>query len=142
GHPELFAAGDIAWITDTKTHEVLPQLGSVALQAGEHVGETIARRVSGAPPDPFVYVDKGSMATIGRGVAVVQLRRGRTIEGAPAMLAWGTVHLALLPSAEDRLKSLLSWIWAGFTRGRTARITLTEAPRPAEAPRPEVAPRR
>jgi NADH dehydrogenase len=128
GRPELFAAGDIAWITDAKTREVLPQLGSVALQAGEHVGETIARRLAGEPPEPFVYVDKGSMATIGRGIAVVQLRRGRTIKGKAAMLAWGTVHLALLPSAEDRVKSLLSWVWAGFTRGRTARITLTEAP--------------
>jgi NADH:ubiquinone reductase (H+-translocating) len=127
GHPELFAAGDVAWITDAKTREVLPQLGSVALQAGEHAGATIARRVAGEPPEPFVYVDKGSMATIGRGVAVVQLRRGRTIKGRAAMLAWGAVHLALLPSAEDRVKSLLSWIWAGFTRGRLARITLTEA---------------
>jgi NADH dehydrogenase len=133
GHPELFAAGDIAWITDTKTDEVLPQLGSVALQSGEHVGETIARRLAGEPPKPFVYVDKGSMATIGRGVAVVQFRRGRTMKGKAAMLAWGAVHLALLPSMEDRLKSVLSWIWAGFTRERTARITLTEA---AAAPAP------
>jgi NADH dehydrogenase len=132
GHPEVFAAGDIAWITDPTTGDVLPQLGSVAQQAGEHAGETIARRAAGAPPAPFVYVDKGSMATIGRGVAVAQLRRGRTIKGKAAMLAWGAVHLALLPSAEDRLKALLSWIWAGLTRGRTARITLTEAP-PSEA---------
>ena len=43
GHPEVFAVGDIAWITDTETNEVLPQLGSVALQSGEHAGENIAR---------------------------------------------------------------------------------------------------
>ena len=47
GHPEVFAVGDIAWITDAKTKQVLPQLGSVALQAGEHAGENIARRVAG-----------------------------------------------------------------------------------------------
>ena len=47
GHPEVFPIGDIAWITDTKTDEVLPQLGSVALQAGERAGENIARLVAG-----------------------------------------------------------------------------------------------
>ena len=47
GHPEVFAVGDVAWITDTKTNEVLPQLGSVALQAGEQAGENITRLVQG-----------------------------------------------------------------------------------------------
>ena len=127
GHPELFAVGDIAWIADAATGGALPQLGSVAMQSGEHAGETIARRVAGLPPAPFAYVDKGSMAAIGRGTAVVQLRRGRTLKGKAAMLTWGLVHLALLPSGEDRVKSLVSWIWAGFTRERTARITLAAA---------------
>ena len=48
GYPEVFPVGDIAWITDTKTNDVLPQLGSVALQAGEHAGENIARRIAEA----------------------------------------------------------------------------------------------
>ena len=47
GHPEVFAVGDVAWITDTGTDEVLPQLGSVALQAGEQAGENVARIVAG-----------------------------------------------------------------------------------------------
>ena len=47
GHPEVFAVGDIAWITDAKTEQVLPQLGSVALQSGERAGENIARRLAG-----------------------------------------------------------------------------------------------
>ena len=46
-HPEVYVVGDIAAITDAKTKQVLPQLGSVALQSGEHAGETIARRVAG-----------------------------------------------------------------------------------------------
>ena len=81
GHPEVFAVGDVAWITDTETDEVLPQLGSVALQAGERAGENIARLAAGKPTEPFVYKDKGTMATIGRGAAVVQFRRGRKTEG-------------------------------------------------------------
>ena len=101
----MFAVGDIAWITDTKTDEVLPQLGSVALQAGEHAGENIARRIAGKETEPFVYKDKGTMATIGRGAAVIQMPGGRTMKGKAASLAWGAVHLALLSTGEDRAKA-------------------------------------
>jgi NADH dehydrogenase len=124
GHPETFVVGDVAWITDTGTNEVLPQLGSVALQAGEQAGENIARIVAGKPTEPFVYKDKGTMATIGRGAAVVQFRRGRTLKGKSASLAWGAVHLALLSTGEDRAKALIDWTWAGFSHERPARITV------------------
>jgi NADH dehydrogenase len=124
GHPEAFAVGDIAWITDSKTHEVLPQLGSVALQAGDQAGENIARRIAGKETKPFRYHDKGTMATIGRGAAVVQLPRGRTLTGETAFLAWGAVHLALLSTGEDRAKAVVDWTWAGFTHERAARITV------------------
>jgi NADH dehydrogenase len=58
-------ARDVAAIVDEKTEQVLPQLGSVALQSGEHAGETIARRIAGKKTKPFKYRDKGTMATIG-----------------------------------------------------------------------------
>src|SRR4029450_6777166 len=67
GHPDVYAVGDIAAINDETTKQVLPQLGSVALQSGEHAGETIARTVAGKATKPFEYHDKGTMATIGRG---------------------------------------------------------------------------
>jgi NADH dehydrogenase len=124
GHPEAFAVGDIAWITDTKTQDVLPQLGSVALQAGEHAGENIARLVAGNDTEPFVYHDKGTMATIGRGAAVIQTHRGRTLKGKAASLAWGAVHLALLSTGEDRAKAIVDWTWAGFTHDRPGRISV------------------
>jgi NADH:ubiquinone reductase (H+-translocating) len=124
GHPEVFAVGDIAWITDTKTKRVLPQLGSVALQAGEQAGANIARLLVGEATRPFVYHDKGTMATIGRGAAVVQFHRGRTLKGKSAALAWGTVHLALLSTGEDRAKAMVEWSWAGFTHERPGRITV------------------
>ena len=124
GHPEVFAVGDIAWITDTGTDEVLPQLGSVALQSGEHAGGNIARTIEGKKAKPFVYKDKGTMATIGRGAAVVQFHGGRSMTGKKASLAWGAVHLALLSKGEERAKAVVEWTWAGFTHERSGRITV------------------
>jgi NADH:ubiquinone reductase (H+-translocating) len=124
GHSEVFAVGDIAWITDTKTGDVLPRLGSVALQAGDHAGENIARLVAGKDTEPFVYHDKGTMATIGRGAAVMQTRGGHTLKGKTASLAWGAVHLALLSTGEDRAKAVVDWTWAGFTHERAGRISV------------------
>jgi NADH dehydrogenase len=124
GHPEVYAVGDVAAITDARTEHVLPQLGSVALQSGEHAGKAIARRVGGKEAKPFKYRDKGTMATIGRGAAVVQMLGGRTMKGFKAQLAWGTVHLALLPTNEDRAKAIVDWAGAGLTHQRTGRITV------------------
>jgi NADH:ubiquinone reductase (H+-translocating) len=123
-HPEVFAVGDIAAITDAKTQQVLPQLGSVALQSGEHAGETIAREVAGKETKPFRYRDKGTMATIGRGSAVVQMLGGRTMKGKAAQAAWGAVHLALLPTNEGRAKAIVDWAGAGLTHQRAGRITV------------------
>ena len=134
GHPEVFAVGDIAWITDPKAtaphapkahaNDALPQLGSVALQAGERAGENIARLLAGKDTEPFAYHDKGTMATIGRGTAVIQTARGHAIKGRTAFLAWGAVHLALLSTGEDRAKAVVDWTWAGFTHERPGRISV------------------
>jgi NADH dehydrogenase len=123
-HPEVFVVGDVAAITDAKTQQVLPQLGSVALQSGEHAGETIARLVAGKDTKPFKYRDKGTMATIGRGSAVVQMMGGRTMKGKAAQVAWGTVHLALLPTNESRAKAVVDWAGAGLTHQRSGRISV------------------
>jgi NADH:quinone reductase (non-electrogenic) len=125
-HPEVYVIGDVAAITDAKTEQVLPQLGSVALQSGEHAGETIADRIAGKEPKPFKYKDKGTMATIGPGAAVVQMLGGRTMTGAKAQAAWGAVHLALLPTNQDRAKAIVSWSGAILTRERPGRITVED----------------
>jgi NADH dehydrogenase len=122
--PEVYVVGDVAAITDEKTGQVLPQLGSVALQSGEHAGEEIAARLRGKEPKPFRYTDKGTMAAIGRFAAVVQFLGGRTMTGAKAQLAWGAVHLALLPTNEDRAKAVVDWAGALTTHQRAGRITV------------------
>ena len=123
-HPEVYVVGDVAAISDAKAEQVLPQLGSVALQSGEHAGEAIADRIAGKEPKQFEYKDKGTMATIGRGAAVVQFLRGKTITGKKAQVAWGAVHLALLPTNEDRAKAVVSWAGAATTHQRVGRITV------------------
>jgi NADH dehydrogenase len=123
-HPEAYALGDIAAITDGKSGRVLPQLGSVALQSGEHAGKAIARRIAGEAPRPFRYRDKGTMAMIGRGAAVVQMLGGRTMTGRRAQAAWAAVHLALLPTNEDRAKAVVDWAGSTLTHQRVGRITV------------------
>jgi hypothetical protein len=56
----------------------------------------------------------------------VQLPRGRTIKGTTAWLAWGSVHLALLSTGEDRARAIVDWTWAGFTHERAGRIVVDE----------------
>lgn len=124
GHPEISAVGDIAAIREDGADRPLPQLGSVALQSGEHAGKNIASRIAGKDTKPFRYHDKGTMATIGRGAAVIQTHHGRAITGAPAFLAWGAVHLALLSTGEDRAKAMIDWTWAGFSHERPGRISV------------------
>ena len=123
GHPEVFAVGDVAWITTGKKPP-LPQLGGVALQSGERAGENIARLLEGKQTEAFDYFDKGTMATIGRFSAVMQGPHGLTMTGKKASLAWGAVHLALLSTGEDRAKAVVNWTWAGFTHERPARISV------------------
>ena len=127
GHPGVFAIGDIAAATDASTGKPLPGLGAVALQAGKYAGEAISRLVVGKAVEPFSYVDKGTMATIGRGAAVVELPFGRTLTGTVAWLAWLGVHLGLLSGTQEKTNVFLEWGWNLLTRKRGKRIILDDA---------------
>lgn len=122
----VFAIGDVSSATDVKSGQPLPGLGAVALQAGRHVGKSIAQLVAGKPAEPFEYVDKGTMAQIGRGAAVVQLPGGGTLTGHVAWLAWLGVHLSLLSGAEEKTSVFVDWGWNALTRNRGKRIILTD----------------
>ncbi|MBE2224427.1 MAG: NAD(P)/FAD-dependent oxidoreductase [Anaerolineae bacterium] len=126
GRSNVFVVGDIAQITDAKTNEVLPQLGSVAQQAGRHVGENIERLVKGKETKPFEYTDKGTMAAIGRGAAVVQLPEHGTMTGHAAWLAWLGVHLTLLAGGEEKSTTMVDWGWNILTKKRGKRIVMTD----------------
>ena len=125
-HPEVFVVGDVALITDAKTNQPLPQLGSVAQQAGRHAGENIARIVKGEATKPFEYHDKGTMATIGRGAAVVQLPGDHTMTGRAAWLAWMAVHAALLSGTEQKATTVVDWGWNVATKKRGKRMIVSD----------------
>jgi NADH dehydrogenase len=135
-HPEVFVVGDMAVITDGKTGQPLAQLGSVAQQAGRAAAENIRRHLEGQPPEPFEYLDKGTMATIGRGAAVVQLPRHGTMTGHAAWLAWMGVHLALLSGGEEKTATLVDWGWTLTTHKRGKRIVVSDEDLAAHAETP------
>jgi NADH:ubiquinone reductase (H+-translocating) len=121
-HPDIFVVGDMGEVASEG--KVLPQLGSVAMQSGEHVGKQIARRILGSETQPFKYWDKGFMATIGRGSAVVEFPNKRTLHGPLAYFAWLGVHLALLSGMRNRIETLWNWGWSALTHDRAARIII------------------
>ena len=123
-YPEVFVGGDIAIINDHKSNEPLPQLGSVAMQSGQQIGDNIKRIIKGKSAKKFKYLDKGTMATISPGHAVIQLPRGRSMTGNKAFFAWGTVHLALLPDRTSRRSALKQWSQTMYSHDRLDHIDL------------------
>jgi NADH:ubiquinone reductase (H+-translocating) len=121
-YPQIFVVGDMGEVASEG--QVLPQLGSVAMQSGEHVGRQISRRIVGEETQPFRYWDKGFMATIGRGSAVVEFPNKRTLHGPLAYFAWLGVHLALLSGMRNRIETLWNWGWSALTHDRAARIII------------------
>lgn len=108
-HPGIYVLGDLANSTG-KDGELLPQLGSVAKQAGIHCARNIRAAIEGKPQTPFEYKDRGIMAMIGRKAAIVEFgRTRRAFFGLPAFAAWGAVHLALLPSLRIAVQAILEW---------------------------------
>ena len=116
GHPEVFALGDMAAVPG------VPGVAQGAIQGGEHVARVIRARLTGAPwPGPFRYKDKGSMATIGRRRAVVDMGR-RQLTGGAAYFAWGVIHLAYLTRWEDRVEAVWRWAFTGIGGSRRERM--------------------
>jgi NADH dehydrogenase len=126
GHPRVFAIGDIA---DFETPAgSLPGVSPVAMQQGRHVARLIARERGGEAREPFHYVDKGSMATIGRARAVAQVGKVK-MSGLIAWLAWLFVHLWYLIDRRNRLSVFLDWCWSYLTFQRGARLITGREPR-------------
>ncbi len=111
GHPRVYPIGDIADLTDSRG-EQLPQLGSVALQAGRWAARNILADHEGHDREPFKYHDKGIMAMIGNGTAVAEVgRRHQELHGVVAFSAWLGVHAWLMSGVRQRVDAFVSWAW-------------------------------
>lgn len=120
GHPEVFVIGDLAAHIH-QTGKPLPGLAPVAIQQGQHVAKNIQQALSGQPPNPFRYVDRGSLATIGRAAAVADFGVVK-LSGYFAWIAWLFVHILFLIGFRNRFIVLFEWAWAYVTFQRSARI--------------------
>ena len=123
--PEVFAIGDMANFPHNADRDrPLPGVAQVALQQGKYVAKEIRRRLRGdtAPPKPFKYKDRGTMATIGRRKAVADVFDRYHATGFPAWLMWLAVHVVYIVSFQSRLLVLIQWGWNYLTFTRSARL--------------------
>jgi NADH dehydrogenase len=120
GHPEVIALGDMASVSDGAGGVLaLPGLAPVAIQQGDYAARLIRHRLSGGSERPFRYINKGNLATVGRGRAVADLGLIR-LSGIPAWIIWLVVHIWYLIGYQNRLVVILRWSISFVTSGRTS----------------------
>jgi len=126
GHPRIFVIGDAARL-DGADGKPLPGVSPVAMQQARCVARSIRRVIVGKDTVKFVYLDKGSMATIGRSRAIAMVQRMH-LSGFLAWLAWLVVHIWYLIGFRNRLVVMLTWAWSYFTYRRGARLITNRGP--------------
>ena len=133
GHPEICVVGDTASLD--QNGKPLAGVAQVAMQQGRYAGKLIHNRIVGhRPPRPFSYFDKGTMAVVGKGFAVLQSGKVQ-ISGFLAWLTWAAVHLQFLATSSLRLAVFMQWVWTYLTGQRGDRLIVnhhgTEVAKPA-----------
>ncbi|MGH9635539.1 MAG: NAD(P)/FAD-dependent oxidoreductase, partial [Candidatus Angelobacter sp.] len=134
-HPEVFVAGDLA---AAKRHngQPVPGVAPAAIQMGKFAARQIKRSVAAQPREKFEYLDKGSLATIGRSRAVADFPGKIHISGYFAWLSWLFVHLFFLIGFRNRLFVISEWAWAYLTYNHSARLITDPSERePLESPK-------
>jgi NADH dehydrogenase len=123
-YKNIFVIGDMSFYKDE--NGVVPGVAPAAIQQAETVVKNINHDLSNEPRKPFKYRDRGSMATIGRNVAIAQFRNWH-FDGFFAWLIWLFVHVIALIDFRSRISVLSEWFWAYFTRERSARLITGDA---------------
>ena len=121
GLDDVFAIGDVAGMITEKTPMGFPMVAPVAIQQAELLAKNLVQLSEEKPLKPFNYVDKGSMATVGRNKAVVDLHRLK-FQGAIAWFAWMFVHLMSLVGFRNRIVVFINWVWNYFSYDRAIRL--------------------
>lgn len=124
GRADVFAVGDMARCLDSDGKQ-LPGVAPVAMQQGRYAARAVLEAIAGREVQAFRYEDRGSMATIGRSLAVAQIK-GLKLSGFPAWLVWLFVHLMYLVTFENRVLVFIRWAWNYVTWNRGARLITGE----------------
>ncbi|MBA3770109.1 MAG: NAD(P)/FAD-dependent oxidoreductase, partial [Blastocatellia bacterium] len=124
GDPNIFVIGDMASLM--QDGESVPGVSPAAMQMGEATAENILRDLDGQPRQTFRYVDRGTMATIGRRRAIANIK-GWMFRGLVAWLMWLFLHVLFLIGFRNRFAVLFEWFWAYLTRERSARLITGDA---------------
>ncbi|ALJ04226.1 NADH dehydrogenase [Pseudalgibacter alginicilyticus] len=123
GFKNIFAIGDIACMVTDDFPIGLPMMAQPAIQQGEQLGDNMLKLIENKPMKPFVYKDKGAMATIGRNKAVVDLPRFR-FQGIFAWYVWMFVHLFFLIGFRNRMVVFVNWVYNYVRFDREARLII------------------
>ncbi|MEZ4975746.1 MAG: NAD(P)/FAD-dependent oxidoreductase [Flavobacteriaceae bacterium] len=123
GFDSIFAIGDIACMLTEEFPKGLPMMAQPAIQQGEQLGDNLLRMVESKPMKPFKYKDKGSMATIGRNKAVVDLKHWK-FQGVFAWFVWMFVHLFFLIGFRNRMVVFVNWVYNYIRFDREARLII------------------
>ncbi|HXB19727.1 MAG TPA: NAD(P)/FAD-dependent oxidoreductase [Candidatus Solibacter sp.] len=120
GHPEVFVVGDLA-ASQSKDGKLVPGVAPAAIQMGKFAARQVWRSVEGQPREEFAYLDKGTLATIGRSKAVADLGKLH-FSGYFAWLAWLFIHLLFLIGFRNRFMVMIEWAWAYIAYSHSARL--------------------
>jgi NADH:ubiquinone reductase (H+-translocating) len=123
GMDDVFAIGDIAFMTEQKFPDGHPQVAQVAIQQAKLLARNLTRLEAGDKPTPFAYHDKGTMATVGRNLAVADLS-WISFHGFIAWLIWMFIHLVSLIGFKNKVFTFLNWIWNYITYDQSLRLII------------------
>ena len=132
GYDNIFAIGDAAIMSDADERypHGHPMVAPVAMQQGQLLAKNLSRLLEGKEPEAFRYFDKGSMATVGRNKAVVDIHKIR-FQGWLAWVAWLGLHLLMLVGFRNKLVVLTNWIWNYISYDRGTRVIVSPVGEPA-----------
>lgn len=125
GYPDIYAVGDVAYMETPKYPQAHPQVANVAINQARNLSRNLKRLIENKPLKEFEYKDKGTMATIGKKKAVVDLPYLK-FRGFFAWIVWMFLHLMLILSVRNKMVIFINWAWLFFTRDTSLRLILKE----------------
>ena len=128
-YPDIFALGDIAYMETAKYPKGHPQVANVAIGQGKLLAKNMSKLMTGAPLKEYEYKDLGSMATIGKHKAVVELPFIK-FKGYFAWFVWMFLHLMLILSVRNKLIIFINWAWNYFSKNSSLRLILKDDDHP------------